>query len=184
MFTPNPTQYSKNELTHKQIILQQLFMCNKIFSGFEATPSTINQAAGIYDFTTQAHTGKAILLAVLTLEANARPILPEPYERRVKEIKEKVFTPIQKTIDGPRGKENYTGLKCIIPDPATQLQGIIEIHEYYKELIAAIYSLPSFSDVISRHQIAPKENISEEEIAEPESVVYDATTKDPELLGE
>lgn len=169
----NSNYQVNQELTHKQIILQQILICNKLFSGFEASPSTINAIAGFYDFTPQAHTGKAILLGVLTLEANARAILPEEYDTRTKKIKEKIETTVTiKYLDAKGTDSKYDGLKIIAPDATVQLQGILEVYELYKELLAAIYSLPKFSDAIPIHQIAYGEEITEKEIGEIENVEF------------
>lgn len=166
----------KTDLSHKQIILQQILICNKIFSGFEATPTVINPQAGFYDFTQQAHSGKAILLAVLILEANTRPILPEEYQVRTIEIKKHIDTPIDKKYKNAMGQDqHYYGLKIIAPDPTTQLEGIIDVFNLYQELLAAIYSLPKFSDAIGIHQIATGEDITEKEIGELESVEFNTS---------
>ena len=167
------TNYQSNkELTHKQIILQQILMCNKIFSGFETTPTILDPLMGTTDYKTQAHAAKGILLSVLVLEANARAILPEEYQQRTEPIKQKILQPISsKYKDGQIEREFY-GLGVIHPDPAKQLFAIIEIHHLYEELLAAIYSLPKFSDAIPIHQIAEGEKITEAEIGEMDSVEF------------
>lgn len=166
-------QNNNTQLTHKQLILQQILICNKLFSGFEASPTTINALAGMYDFTPQAHTGKAILLGVLTLEANARAILPEVYQTRTEPIKQRIFTEIRIQYKNQlNANTQYVGLPIIAPDPPTQLKAILDVQDLYKELLAAIYSLPRFSDAIPIHQIAQGEKISEDEIGEQENVEF------------
>lgn len=172
-YTPN------TQLTHKQIILQQVLICNKLFSGYEASPTTINPLAGFYDFTPQAHTGKSILLGVLTLEANARSILPEEYQKRTDPIKQKIFQTVDLTYKDAKGSdENYTGLAIIAPDPAIQLQAILEVYLLYQEILAAIYSLPRFSDAIPRHQILTKETITELDLMPGAKVEFDLNEKE------
>jgi hypothetical protein len=164
--------YQQKELTHKQIILQQILMCNKIFSGFEATPTIIDPLMGTTDYKTQAHTAKAILLSVLTLEANARPILPENYAERTTQLKKEILTPLRyKYKDGSIDRQYY-GIGLTQPDPERQIFAILQIHELYQEILAAIYSLPKFSDAIPQHQIAKNEKITELEIGEMESVEF------------
>lgn len=169
----NSNYTSNTELTHKQIILQQILICNKLFSGYEATPTTINPLAGFYDFTPQAHTAKAILLGVLTLEANSRAILPEEYQQRTQPIKQQIFKQVELTYKDAKGSdETFTGLAIIAPDAALQLEAILQVHLLYQEILAALYSLPKFSDAIPIHQIARGEEITENEIGEMESVEF------------
>lgn len=169
----NNNQNQNKELTHKQLILQQILICNKLFSGYEASPTTINPLAGFYDFTPQAHTGKAILLGVLTLEANARPILPKEYTERTNPIKEKIFAQTHCTYKNQLNSQtNYNGLGIIAPDAIIQLDAILLVHQLFTELIAAIYSLPRFSDAIPMHQIAEGEKITEQEIGEQDSIEF------------
>ena len=172
VYQPN-TWNQSSQLTHKQLILQQILICNKLFSGFEATPTILDPKLGTHTFTTEAHSGKAILLGVLTLEANARPILPEEYQTRTQPIKNEIEQKVHCT--GTDGKQYY-GLGIIAPNPITQLEAIIKVQHLYSELLAAIYSLHSFSDVIPKHMIQKGEDITEEEITEKESIEFESET--------
>jgi len=175
----NNTNYGAKELTHKQIVLQQILICNSLFSGYEASPMIADQKMGTYDFTPQAHTGKAILLGVLTLEANARPILPEEYQARTDPIKKEILTPIRVEYTNAQGnKANYYGLGIISPSAPTQLNAILKVQNLYAELIAAIYSLPKFSDVISKHKMMDGETLTEAELNVKETVVFDSEAND------
>ena len=158
----------KGELSHKQIVMQQILICNKLFSGFEGTPDLADEKLRRYDYTNQAQQSKSILLGVITLENNARSILPEAYQERVRPYKEKLNRTI--TYTDPLTHKPVTTYKFLSSDPTIQLDGLIEISDYYRELLAAIFSTKNFSDIIMRHQMIVDEGMVEDEVFDKEDL--------------
>ena len=158
----------KGELSHKQVIMQQILICNKLFSGFEGTPDLADEKLRRYDYTNQAQQSKSILLGVVTLENNARAILPEAYQARVQPYKEQLAKKI--TYTDPLSHKQVTTYKFLSSDPTIQLDGLMEISDYYRELLAAIFSTKNFSDVIMRHQMIIDEGMAEDEVFDKESL--------------
>jgi len=137
--------FESYEIPHRERILKQIDRCDRIFSGLDLTPETIDAKIETYDYTKSAEQGKKIALAVLTLYAEAESILPEEFYNHFekKHRQEKAFA---KTGIGKN--KNY---KFLSKDPIEQFDGILKIWFFYKELLNALYSLKEFSDIMLKY---------------------------------
>jgi len=129
------------EIPHRERILTQIDRCDRLFSGLNLAPETIEARLQQYDYTKSAEQGKKVALAVLVLYAEAESILPEEFYKHfeTKHRQEKAFA--------KRGKE-YAFLSL---DPVKQFEGILRIWFFYKELLNALYSLKEFSDIMLKY---------------------------------
>lgn len=148
--------YKPNYTTQRELIMQQIQVCQRVISMFEAAPTTIDAKIGVYDFTTSAHQGKKVALSVLVLEKLCRQILPPkaiptnqvdengnqiykltPFFEATKQLRERAFGDFEKA-------ENQLYLS---EASKVQFRGIYYIIEYFGEMIAAIFSLKQFNDI-------------------------------------
>ena len=136
------------EIPHRERILKQIDRCDRLFSGIELTPETIDNRLQQYDYTKPAEQGKKIALAVLILYAEAESILPEEFYKHFEEKhrQEKAFKKIK--LNKTNTKETYQFLST---DSLQQFEGILKLWFFYKELLNAIYSLKEFSDIMLKY---------------------------------
>jgi hypothetical protein len=129
--------YQPDEFKHKQKIMAQMSRCDELFSGFDLSPTIVDEKLAKTSFVVQAQQGKKIALAVLTLYAQCESILPKEFYDHFESThrKEKAFN----KING-----RYLFLSEL---PEQQFDGILKIWFFYKEMLNAIWSLPDFSDV-------------------------------------
>jgi hypothetical protein len=148
------------QITHKLEILRLIRETNKAFATFDTTPTLLDQWTQKTSFKEQAHKGKMVALAVLTLYANAKSILPpEFFERTEPKIKYKRAF-----------EKNKQGIYPFLSEDAIQqYEGIINIIDFYQEILDALYSLPDFSDTI---QIYQKKNRKRTDLEEEDPFEY------------
>ncbi len=134
------------EIPHRERVLKQIDRCDRLFSGLDLTPETIDNKIEQYDYTRSAEQGKKIALAVLTLYAESESILPEEFYNHfeTKHRQEKAFKETTLTT----GRQCYAFLS---KDPILQFKGILKIWFFYKELLNALYSLKEFSDIMLKY---------------------------------
>ena len=131
------------DLSRRYIILEHIKFTNRLISGFNATPETINATAGLYDSKSAAQEGKKIALAILTLRLNVTDILPPLFYQRSKEMEETLFAKKTYTFEGKPKK----GFIYLAEDQEIQFEGVLELMNYYGEILNALYSLPDFRDI-------------------------------------
>jgi len=130
-------QTNPEEIKHRTKILSQMTRCDELFSGFDPAPTIIDEKLNKVSYITQAHEGKKIALAVLTLYSQCESILPKEFYDHFenKHRKEKAFNKVNGAY------------QFLSTNPVAQFEAIMKIWFFYKELLNAIWSLPDFSDV-------------------------------------
>lgn len=147
---------SDEQVSHKVEILRLIRETNRTFSTFDTTPTLLDEWTKKTSFIEQAHKGKVVALAVQVLYANSQSILPKAFYER-----ESVQTKFKKAFQEP-----YLFLS---DDAVKQYKGILQILDFYQELLNALYSLPDFSDTI---QVYQKKDRKRTEIEEDDPFNY------------
>lgn len=160
-----PQVFDTTFIAHRQIVLNQIDRCNRIISDFASAPTAVDAKINQYDPMAMMQQGKTLALSIRILLSNARRALPKQFFERLR-IENKFKKAYTKTrVTGKNG--TIVSYKFLSADPCEQFEGILELTEFYDELLGAIFSIQEFSDL--KFERANKEY---EEDAEEEEVLF------------
>jgi hypothetical protein len=124
----------EEKISHKIEIIRLIRKTNNTIAEFDESPTLINEYTKQTTYIEQAQRGKRIALAVRTLLINSRSILPPQF-----------FTNLK--INNTYKKAYQKPYKFLAENATQQYEGILDILEFYQELLDALYALPDFSDI-------------------------------------
>jgi len=167
------SDYNNNKsfspLSQKELILQQIQVTSRAFSSFGVTGDTINAVAEMYDYSKSAQAGKSVANSVLTLEALVYPLMTKEFldRKEIEVTRDKAFLSIEdynkkhfpktkkdfdeniviRYMDGSKRNQQFTGKLYMADNLLLQQQGIENIMDYFRHLIAFIFSLDEFKEI-------------------------------------
>lgn len=161
------------EASPRQLIYEQIQRCAIAFSDFDASATTVNSIAEIYDTEVMRQKGKKIANSVQTLESllapyfnsefldnedtkwlRARAFLSNSdFERLTKPKKSSLFVENEaRCLVMPMGNfkpatRRTGGFAYMDSVPEFQQEGVQNIQDYFRHLVSFAFALPMFAEV-------------------------------------